>query len=61
MHILGNLPSEIFPIILGHVVKEGDLAACCLVNRVFQLFAAPILYESVYIYAWHKNWKEKVR
>ncbi|KAI0752600.1 hypothetical protein C8Q80DRAFT_1217127 [Daedaleopsis nitida] len=55
-----DLPVELLPDIVQHVVKPSHLAALCLVNQSFHTFAVPHLYERVFIYAWHKEGKAKV-
>ena len=55
-----DLPIELLPAILRHIIKPHHLALCCLVNKSFSLFAIPQLYECIYIYAWHKHAKVKV-
>ena len=56
-----DLPLEILPEILEYVVKPQHLAATCLVNKTFNLFATQRLYERISIYSWHKEGKAKVR
>ncbi|OSD01016.1 hypothetical protein PYCCODRAFT_1370033 [Trametes coccinea BRFM310] len=55
-----DLPVELLPLVLQHVVRPSHLAALCLVNKSFYTFAVPLLYERVFIYAWHKEGKAKV-
>ncbi|KAI9060041.1 hypothetical protein FKP32DRAFT_1613869 [Trametes sanguinea] len=55
-----DLPVELLPLVLQHVVRPSHLAALCLVNKSFYTFAVPLLYERVFIYAWHKEGKTKV-
>ncbi len=55
-----DLPLELLPAIIQHVVKPSHLAAVCLVDHRFYEFAIPLLYERVFIYAWHKEGKAKV-
>ena len=55
-----DLPIDLLPFILRHIVKPSHLALCCLVNSTFSSFAIPQLYERIYIYAWHKQGKLKV-
>lgn len=55
-----DLPVELLPIIVQYVVKPSHLANLCLVNQSFYTFAIPLLYERVFIYAWHKEGKAKV-
>ncbi len=54
-----DLPVELLPLIVQHVVKPSQLAALCLVNKSFYTFAVLLLYERVFIYAWHKEGKAK--
>lgn len=55
-----DLPLELLPIILQHVVRPSHLAALSLVNKSFHGFVVPQLYERAFIYAWHKEGKVKV-
>lgn len=54
-----DLPLELLPEIVQCIVKPHHLAQLCLVNKTFHLFAAPRLYERVYIYSWHREGKNK--
>jgi hypothetical protein len=56
-----DLPVEILPEIVCHIVKPQFLAALCLVNKTFNDFASEKLYERIYIYSWHRESKVKVR
>src|SRR5882762_1499700 len=55
-----DLPIDLLPVILQHVVRPNHLAMSRLVNRQFNAFAAPRLFEQILIYAWHKNAKSRV-
>ncbi|RPD61821.1 hypothetical protein L226DRAFT_552408 [Lentinus tigrinus ALCF2SS1-7] len=55
-----DLPLELLPVIIQHVVKPSHLAAICLVDHRFYQFTVPLLYERVFIYAWHREGKAKV-
>ncbi|KAI0649755.1 hypothetical protein C8Q79DRAFT_997801 [Trametes meyenii] len=55
-----DLPIELLPLVLQHIVRPSHLASLCLVNAAFCSFAVPLLYERVFIYAWHKEGKAKV-
>ena len=55
-----DLPLELLPVIVQYVVKPSHLAAICLVDHRFYEFTIPLLYERVFIYAWHKEGKAKV-
>lgn len=55
-----DLPVELLPIVVQHIVRPSHLAAVCLVNQSFYTFASPLLYERIFIYAWHKEGKAKV-
>jgi hypothetical protein len=55
-----DVPLELIPVILQHVVKPNHLAASRLVNRSFNEFAAPRLFEQIFIFAWHKAAKARV-
>lgn len=55
-----DLPIELLPLVVEHIFRPSYLAKFCLVNRVFQRFATPLLYQQLFIYAWHKDAKAKV-
>lgn len=55
-----DLPLDVIPIILQHIVKPNQLAANRLVNKSFEAFAAPRLFEQIFIFAWHKDAKTRV-
>ncbi|CAK5282490.1 unnamed protein product [Mycena citricolor] len=55
-----DLPLDILPHILIHLVRPQHLANACLVNRSFYAFGIPFLYHRATIYSWHKAWKDKV-
>ena len=55
-----DLPLELLPLVLHHLVKPSHLSAVCLVNHSFYTFAVPLLYERVFIYSWHKEGKTRV-
>lgn len=61
MAIFANLPVELLPLIFNFVVKTHHLTQCCLVNKTFASFVVPRLYEKIYIYAWHKEGKNRAR
>ncbi|KIY51589.1 hypothetical protein FISHEDRAFT_36872 [Fistulina hepatica ATCC 64428] len=54
------LPAEILPVIFGYVLKSQHLAWLCLVNHVFYDFAAPLLYDQIMIYSWHRDGKIRI-
>ena len=56
-----DLPVELLPLVVRNVVRPSHLARLCLINKSFHVFAVEHLYEAVYIYSWHKEWREKVR
>ena len=56
-----ELPSDIVPLILRHLVKPHYLAATSLVCKLFHVSAIPLLYYEVSIYTWHRDPKAKVR
>lgn len=55
-----DLPLELLPSILHHLVKPDQLATACLVNKTFYTFAAADLYQIASILPWHKDSKVKV-
>ena len=54
-----DLPVELLPLVVSHIVRPSSLATLCLVNKTFYTVAVPLLYERVFIYAWHKEGKAK--
>ncbi|KAJ4490197.1 hypothetical protein J3R30DRAFT_3279097 [Lentinula aciculospora] len=54
-----DLPLDLLPIIFYHLTLPQDLQEVCLVNKIFNRFATPKLYEQIRIYSWHKQSKEK--
>ncbi|KAH9924988.1 uncharacterized protein BXZ73DRAFT_91166 [Epithele typhae] len=55
-----DLPLELLPLIVQYLLRPSHLAIACRVNRSFYTFSIPLLYERVFIYAWHKEGKAKV-
>ncbi|KAG2134800.1 hypothetical protein DEU56DRAFT_404161 [Suillus clintonianus] len=55
-----DIPLELLPLIFDSVVRAQHLAFLSLVNKSFNEFAIPRLYQRVYIYAWHTEAKSKV-
>ncbi|KAA1474575.1 hypothetical protein DENSPDRAFT_905907 [Dentipellis sp. KUC8613] len=55
-----DLPLELLPLIVRHIVKASHLAALCLVNRSFRAFAVPLLYERIVIFPWYKDAKTRM-
>jgi hypothetical protein len=55
-----NLPLDLVPIILQQVLKPSHLASIRLVSRTFDAFAAPCLFQGIFIYPWHKDAKTRV-
>jgi hypothetical protein len=55
-----DLPVELLPVVLDHLLKS-HLLACCLVSHSFCTFATPKLYEYASIFSWRRNAKAKVR
>jgi hypothetical protein len=56
-----DLPIDLLPCILSFIVKSNHLAAAARVDKTWNAFATPLLYERVSIYSWHKEGKVKVR
>lgn len=56
-----DLPLDLLPGILQFVVRSNHLAVARLVNRRFDDFAGPLLFEQVSIYAWNKDSKNRVK
>lgn len=57
---LSDLPLELLPIVFQHIPRSQDLVRLCQVSKTFNTFATPFLYQKIYVYPWHKSWKEKV-
>lgn len=55
-----DLPLEILPFILQHIVRPNYLTQLSLVNSHFHEFATPLLYRRAFVYAWHREAKAKV-
>lgn len=55
-----DLPLELLPLIIQHLVRPSHIAAVCLVNRTFYDFMISHLYKRVFVYAWHKEAKLRV-
>ncbi|KAI0041912.1 hypothetical protein FA95DRAFT_1548149 [Auriscalpium vulgare] len=55
-----DVPVELIPLILDHVLKASHLAAICLINHSFYVFAVSRLYSHVSIYPWYHNAKTRV-
>lgn len=55
-----DLPIELLPSIVGHLLRPQHLAQVCLVNKSLYHFAISQLYERVSIFAWHRDGKNKV-
>ncbi|KAH0578581.1 hypothetical protein J132_02009 [Termitomyces sp. J132] len=60
MVVFLDLPVDILPLILSFIVRPQHLASNSLVNKTFQSFAIPRLYERVSLYAWQREGKTKV-
>ncbi|KAG1737583.1 uncharacterized protein EDB91DRAFT_1290700 [Suillus paluster] len=55
-----DIPLELLPVIFDSVVRPHHLTSLCLVNKSFNEFAIPRLYQRVYIYAWHTEATSKI-
>ncbi|GLB39724.1 hypothetical protein LshimejAT787_0702340 [Lyophyllum shimeji] len=60
MTVFTDLPIDILPLVVSHLIKPHHLASSCLVNRAFHQFTVPRLYERASIYAWQREGKTKV-
>ncbi|KAL5514673.1 hypothetical protein ACEPAG_1989 [Sanghuangporus baumii] len=54
-----DLPVELLPLIIQHVLRPSHLAQICLVNKDFHKSTVPLLYERPAIYAWHREAKSR--
>ena len=52
-----DLPVDLLPLILQHIVRPQHLAWVCLVNKDFHSFAIVYLYGRIAIYPWFKGGK----
>ncbi|KAI9509537.1 hypothetical protein F5148DRAFT_996446 [Russula earlei] len=55
-----DLPIEILPLIVDHVLGHGNLASLCLVSRAFHEFTVSRLYRRVAIFPWNRFSKSRV-
>ncbi|PCH36837.1 hypothetical protein WOLCODRAFT_109224 [Wolfiporia cocos MD-104 SS10] len=55
-----DLPLELLPLVVQHVVRPSHLARICLVNKSWYEFTVPLLYQRVFVYAWHREGKFRV-
>ena len=55
-----DLPLELLPIILSHLLKPHHLATSSLVSKSFHTYATPKLYKRASIFSWHRQGKAKV-
>lgn len=60
MAVFADLPLELLPLVIEHVVKASHLAKICLVNRRFYEFTTLQLYGRIIIRHWYKDVKNKV-
>jgi hypothetical protein len=56
-----ELPTDIVPLILQHIIRPQHLAAASLVCKLFNDAATPLLYHEVSIFTWHRDPKAKVK
>ncbi|KAL5497830.1 hypothetical protein ACEPAH_2761 [Sanghuangporus vaninii] len=54
-----DLPVELLPLIIQHVLRPSHLVQLCLVNKDFHESTVPVLYERPAIYAWHREAKNR--
>jgi F-box associated protein len=55
-----DLPLDLLPQILVHLLIPDHIASLCLVNRTFYAFSVPNLYRRIAILPWHKSPKSRV-
>jgi hypothetical protein len=60
MAYFSDLPLELLPLIVRHVLKASQLARLCLVSKSFYEFTTPVLYDRIIIRPWYQNVKGKV-
>ncbi|KAJ3834830.1 hypothetical protein F5878DRAFT_544226, partial [Lentinula raphanica] len=48
------------PFIIQHLTLPWHLYQLCLVDKIFNRFSTPKLYERISVYSWPKRGKEKV-
>lgn len=56
-----ELPIDILAVILGFLLKSSHLASAAKVNKTWNEFVTPRLYERISVFSWHKEWKKIVR
>ncbi|KAL5520814.1 hypothetical protein ACEPAF_2817 [Sanghuangporus sanghuang] len=54
-----DLPVEVLPLIIQHVLRPSHLVQLCLVNKDFHESTVPVLYERPAIYAWYREAKNR--
>lgn len=57
--LFSELPIDILHTILEKLYHPLHLGQACRVNRLFKMFAPPLLYEHIAIFPWHKQTKAK--
>jgi hypothetical protein len=57
---LEELPLDLLPQILIHLLIPDHLASLCLVSRTVYSFSVPKLYRRIAILPWHKSSKSRV-
>ncbi|KAJ3829552.1 hypothetical protein EV361DRAFT_791836 [Lentinula raphanica] len=55
-----DLPLDLLPVIIQHLTLPWHLYQLCLVDKNFNRFSTPKLYERISVYSWHKHGKEKI-
>jgi hypothetical protein len=55
-----DLPLELLPLIVVHLLSPEHLSSLCLVSRTFYHFSVSILYNRIAIFPWHKFSKFRV-
>ncbi|KAI9464140.1 hypothetical protein BJY52DRAFT_1115014 [Lactarius psammicola] len=56
-----DLPLDLLPLIVANLLEPVHVASLCLVNHTFHTFSVPVLYERIFIYAWQRSSKLRVK
>ena len=60
MLLFEELPVDIVPVVISHLIRPQHLASASRVCKLFHEAALPSLYFEVSIYPWHRDPKAKV-
>ena len=60
MALFRDLPLDLLPLIFANLLEPAHISSLCLINHAFYTYAAPALYERIFIYPWQKSSKLRV-